>query len=192
MPHVVIALAETGANPGEGSLYYLGAHRFDAHTGELCARMLTEVRPALEDMEAFASVTNLSLDQVQHGLHDLPTPAEALLEFSRFIGDDLVVALQAQERVIPALSLFCTKHALPMREHEILDLSALAQACLPSSMRRTSHAIGEHLGLWTRESYTFGPAAFLEHLAAIAGRLLELHPEAASGAITRAFFLPGC
>ena len=192
MTHVVIALAETGSTPGEGSLYYLGAHRFDTRTGELRARMLTEVRPALEDVAAFASVTKLSPDQLQDGLHDLPTPAQALVEFSRFIGNDWVVALQAQERVIPALSLFCTKHALPMREHEILDLSALAQACLPSGVRRTSHAIGEHLGLWTRESYTFGPAAFLEHIAAIAGRLLELHPEAVSGAITRAFFLPGC
>lgn len=60
-------------------------------------------------------------------LREAPSIAEALLDFSRFVGDALLVADNGPSQQMPFIYESCTRRSLPMRRLLLVDLRDLAR-----------------------------------------------------------------
>jgi len=123
MDIVIFDLETTGLSPGNHEIIQIAGVRMRA--GRILAEesFATFVKP-LNRVPAFITqYTGITQAQVQNA----PTATEALLRFSRFVGDSILIAHNGQRFDIPFIRESCARMRLPVRSVDFIDSMAFSR-----------------------------------------------------------------
>jgi DNA polymerase III subunit epsilon len=185
--YVVVDLETTGGAPGGGCIIEIGACRMAGP--RTVATFQSLVRPWSRIPGFISAMTSITNEMVR----DAPPIEDVLPEFRRFLGDDVLVAHNAQFDVSFLDFEFRRVFGIGLG-NPVLCTLRLARRLLPAMRRRGLDAMAEHFGLDTRDRHRgLGDARMAAELLSIfiemAGqmgikrldRLLELQHAGARG-----------
>ncbi len=162
MEIVVFDLETTGLSPAAHDIIQIAAVRvrFDRvlHTESYS----TFVNPGYRIPPFITSYTGISDPNVRNA----PSAAQALAEFSRFVGSNTLLAHNGHRFDMPFIRAACTKASLPTRIVNYADSLYLSKSLWKGSRKHGLDAIIERLRLNTRDFRRHDARGDVEILAA--------------------------
>lgn len=140
---VIFDLETTGWSPNYCDIIQIAAIRM--RSGEVLADETFEtfVKPRRGIPEAISSLTGISLQDVCQA----PEPEPALAAFSRFTGDDILVAHNGQRFDLNFIRVNCERCQIPTREVRFLDSLTLSHLVWPDESSHGLDAVMKRLCL---------------------------------------------
>ncbi|MBC7365558.1 MAG: 3'-5' exonuclease [Undibacterium sp.] len=120
---VIFDLETTGLSPARHEIIQIAAIRMRAGrilTEETFATFVQPTQPIPAQISGYTGITRAHVG-------DAPRPAEALVAFSRFVGDATLVAHNGHRFDLPFIHATCARHALPVRPVTYIDSLALSR-----------------------------------------------------------------
>ena len=123
MDIVVFDLETTGLSPYSEEIIQIAAVRMRG--GEIIHEeaFSTYVNPGRRISSFISSYTGISNMHVQ----DAPNPAEALIAFSQFVSDAMLIAHNGQRFDMPFIRETCLRNRLPVRNTRFIDSMAFSR-----------------------------------------------------------------
>jgi DNA polymerase III epsilon subunit-like protein len=124
MTLIIFDLETTGLSPYTNEIIQIAAVKVTAGRWEETEAFSTFVRPQRRVPSFITGYTGISQAQVQAA----PLPAEALMSFSRFIGESAtLIAHNGLRFDMPFIREACLRLEIPVRETQALDSCALSR-----------------------------------------------------------------
>ncbi len=121
---IIFDLETTGLSPRNNEIIQIAAVKVKAGHWDQTESFATFVRPQERVPRFITQLTGISQAQVQ----DAPVPVEALMSFSRFIGEEAtLIAHNGMRFDMPFIREACLRHELPVRETQAIDSCTLSK-----------------------------------------------------------------
>ena len=117
MDIVIFDLETTGLSPSAHEIIQIAGVRMRAGRILEEESFSTFVRPRSRIPSFITHITGISHEQVQKA----PPAEEALVSFSRFVGDAMLIAHNGQRFDMPFIRESCARHRLPVRTVSFVD-----------------------------------------------------------------------
>jgi DNA polymerase III alpha subunit (gram-positive type) len=141
---IIFDLETTGFSPSANEIIQIAAVKMRVGRPDDSTSFSTFVRPTQEVPWRITELTGITQRHVQGA----PSPVEALLSFSRFVGEDAtLVAHNGQRFDMPFIRETCVRHRMGTREVSFFDSMALSKKVWGSSAGHGLDAVMERLNL---------------------------------------------
>ena len=121
---IIFDLETTGLSPYTNEIIQIAAVKIQAGSWDVQENFDTFVRPQQRVPRFITELTGITQSQVAQA----PSPVEALLDFSRFVGEDAtLIAHNGPGFDMRFIAENCTRHGLPTRETAMLDSRAFSR-----------------------------------------------------------------
>jgi len=115
---VIFDLETTGLSPSRDSIIQIAAMKLTVGSWEQSDLFSTFVQTRTRIPSFISRLTNITDDQ----LRSAPTPEEALLSFSRYVGDDTTLVAHYGPRFdMPFIHESCARHGIATRRASCID-----------------------------------------------------------------------
>lgn len=124
MTLIIFDLETTGLSPAHNEIIQIAAVRMRIGDWHVDAGFETFVRPRQQVPEFITGLTGIGQAHVENA----PSAAEALMSFSRFVGDESVLVAHNGLRFdMPFIRESCARHGLPVRQASVIDSRAFSK-----------------------------------------------------------------
>jgi DNA polymerase-3 subunit epsilon len=121
---IIFDLETTGLSPYDNEIIQIAAMKVQAGRWDEGEFFDTFVRPQQRVPGFITGLTGITQAQVERA----PSPVEALLNFSRFVGEEaMLIAHNGPGFDMRFIAANCTRHGLPVRETAMLDSRAFSR-----------------------------------------------------------------
>lgn len=121
---IIFDLETTGLSPYHNEIIQIAAVKVRAGTWDVEGSFDTFVRPRQRVPGTITSMTGIAQSQVERA----PSPVEALLSFSHFVGQEAtLIAHNGPSFDMRFIKENCTRYGLPVRETAMLDSRAFSR-----------------------------------------------------------------
>lgn len=170
---VVVKVTTTGFSVAEDDVLHVGAQRLCAVSGRLLATFCTYVRPERQSLATFRGNTGFT-ELAAADLEDIPTVVQALVELSKFVGEDTIIAHRGPLEAMPVIREKCARHGLRVRPVRIMDSADIARKLLGQDARVNLRELAKRFWLVYEPRIPLSPDHYLKILGAVVRRMWAL------------------
>jgi len=144
MTLIIFDLETTGLSPYTNEIIQIAGVKVKAGCWDQVEAFETFVRPQQRVPSFITGLTGIRQSQVQ----EAPLPTEALMNFSRFVGEDAtLIAHNGLSFDMPFIRESCARHGMPVRTTQALDSRAFSRLLWGGRGGHGLDAVMERLGL---------------------------------------------